>query len=284
MSFPQLSFKVQLPCSRKCIKAKPLPALHSSYIFPCAFFAIFKVLLGAAVVLGHAWSHRHWLQDLCYPLEVSFSPAVLSHPSAAAPACQSPPLLTAHLCRMKPQPCTHTTLPLPWEAGTGAAQEELGAACPCRDLGMAISRPCPSAGTELRSPCLWDTSSKVHRAVPACRESLQLLRGTGLFQGPVPLYRSCPCSGQGTSGFEGAGLSGSALHTQKRVQQCRTRGAGTGWERFPARGRSHIPCGWSACAARSFPGALYPWSCAALQWEGSPCLREMRWVGPGVIL
>lgn len=66
------------------------------------------------------------------------------------------------------------------------------------------------------------------------------------FRVQLPPDRSCPCSGQGRSGFEGAALGGSTLHagtlhTQKGWQQGRTRGAGADWERFPARGRYHIP-------------------------------------------
>lgn len=116
------------------------------------------------------------------------------NPVLLLPAHRSPPLLTAHLCKMKPRPCTHTLASLPWEEGTGAAQEELGAACPCSDLSGGGDGPlqgllcgtghCPSAGTKLRFPHLWGGFHQSAQGCASTQESLcQLFTCTGLFQG-----------------------------------------------------------------------------------------------------
>lgn len=221
--------------------------MHSYHVFPCAFFCVFKVLLGAAVVLGHAWK--------------ALIPGPLPPPASVWPL--SPGKKEGQQPRRSWELHAHSVI--------------------CQIVGMATSRGHSMAQVSASlqhlawAPCLWVTSTKVHRAVPACRKvTTSDLDAQAFFRVQFPPRRSCPCSfpaGKKQVGLKeqasvaAPSMLGLCTH-RKGWQQCRTRGAGAGWERFPVKGRYHIPFGCGACAVRSFPGAVYPWCSTAFAVGG----------------
>lgn len=234
-------------------------------------FALFKELLGAAVVLGHAWSHRHWLQDFCYPLEVSFSHAVLSHPGAAAPSLSiTSSTYTSPLQNEAPALHPHHGLS-PLGRGNRSSPGGAGSCMPMQWSGdghLQGSAPLQALGSGLTA--CGETLTKVHRAVPACREvTASYLDAQAFFRVQLP-HRSCPCSGQGRSGFEGAGLGGSTLHTQRRVA--------AGQDPWGRCRLGEVP------SQRKVPHSFWLWClcCKVLPWSTLPlvlhCLRSGRGV------